>query len=120
MREENHPDYFAAAAEERLATSDLESLLLRTYSLSWEVEDIIAAVIHQPESGPLAVDPPVMASASQHDAALAQALSALELRTHAPIRSGSRRATTRDPRYRNPTHPPGEHAHGRNSRPSSP
>ncbi|MFJ9574675.1 hypothetical protein [Streptomyces bacillaris] len=84
MREENHPDYFAAAAEERLAASGLDSLLLRTYSLGWEVEGhIIAAVIHQPESGPLAVDPAAMAAASQHDAALAQALSVLELRTHA-------------------------------------
>ncbi|MEU6405390.1 hypothetical protein [Streptomyces sp. NPDC046985] len=82
MREENHPDYFAAAAAERLAASGLESLFLRTYSLGWEVEGhIVAAVIHQPEGGPLALTPATMAAASQHDAVLARALSVLELRT---------------------------------------
>ncbi|MFJ5740077.1 hypothetical protein [Streptomyces microflavus] len=84
MREENHPDHFAAAAEARLAASGLQSLLLWTYSLGREDEGhIIAAAIHEPECGPLVLDPGTMAAASQYDAALAQALSVLELRPHA-------------------------------------
>ncbi|WP_435057652.1 hypothetical protein [Streptomyces sp. bgisy060] len=84
MREENHSDYFAAAAEEQLAANGLGTLLLRTYSLGWEVDGhILAAVVHQPESGPLTLDPASMSAASQHDEALKRALSVLELRTRA-------------------------------------
>ncbi|KOU80390.1 hypothetical protein ADK61_09530 [Streptomyces sp. XY66] len=84
MREENHSDYFAAAAEERLAANGLGSLLLRTYSLGWEEDGhILAAVVHQPESGPLTLDPASMSAASQHDAALKRALSVLELQARA-------------------------------------
>ncbi|WP_030390649.1 hypothetical protein [Streptomyces sp. NRRL S-241] len=84
MREENHSDHFAAAAEERLAANGLGSLFLRTYSLGWDEDGhILAAVVHQPESGPLTLDPTAMSAASQHDEALTQALSVLELRTRA-------------------------------------
>ncbi|MFI6688429.1 hypothetical protein [Streptomyces sp. NPDC050485] len=83
MREENHPDHFAAAAEERLAASGLNSLLLRTYSLGWEEEGhILAAVVREPGDGPLTLDPAAMSAASQYDAILTQALAMLELRTH--------------------------------------
>ncbi|MFE0774340.1 hypothetical protein [Streptomyces sp. NPDC058861] len=84
MREENLSDYFAAAAKDRLAANGLESLLLRTYSLGWEQEGhILAAVVIEPESGPLTLDLAAMSPASQYDADLARALSVLELRTHA-------------------------------------
>ncbi|GLX22575.1 hypothetical protein [Streptomyces lavendulae] len=82
MREENHSDHFAAAAEEVLAANGLGSLFLRTYSLGWEEEGhILAAVVHEPESGPLTLDPASMSAASQYDESLKRALSVLELRT---------------------------------------
>ncbi|MFD3664627.1 hypothetical protein ACFWVF_29205 [Streptomyces sp. NPDC058659] len=84
MREENHSDHFAAAAEERLASFGLGELLLRTYSIGWDDEGhILAAVVREPGGKPLAVDSAAMSAASQHDAPLARALSVLELHVHA-------------------------------------
>ncbi|MEU7072873.1 hypothetical protein AB0B30_27460 [Streptomyces narbonensis] len=84
MRDENQSDYFAAAAQERLEASGLGSLFLRTYSLGWEgYGHILAAVVLEPESEPLTLDPASLSAASRHDEALRLALYALELRTHA-------------------------------------
>ncbi|MFD7661354.1 hypothetical protein [Streptomyces sp. NPDC059788] len=84
MREENHSDYFAAAAAKRLVANGLGALLLRTYSIGREEDGhILAAVVHEPENGPLKVDSASMSAASQYDKALKRALSVLELRTRA-------------------------------------
>ncbi|MGY3677303.1 hypothetical protein [Streptomyces sp. TE33382] len=84
MREENHSDHFAAAAEERLAAFGLGELLLRTYSIGPDDEGhILAAVVREPDGKPLTLDAAAMSAAPQHDAALARALSALEVHPHA-------------------------------------
>ncbi|GAA2970337.1 hypothetical protein GCM10010519_01940 [Streptomyces lactacystinicus] len=84
MREENHSDHFAAAAEDRLAAFGLGELLLRTYSIGPDDEGhILAAVVREPDGKPLTLDPATMGATSQHDAPLARALSALELHPHA-------------------------------------
>ncbi|KAB7839492.1 hypothetical protein [Streptomyces mobaraensis] len=84
MREENHSDHFASAAEERLVSFGLGELLLRTYSIGPDDEGLIlAAVVREPDGKPLALDPVAMSDASQYDAPLARALSVLELHAHA-------------------------------------
>ncbi|MFI6112715.1 hypothetical protein [Kitasatospora sp. NPDC051164] len=81
MREENHSDHFAGAAEERLAASGLSGLRLQTYSIGWDDDGhILAAVVKEPDGKPLVLDPSAMGAASQYDAVLARALSVLELR----------------------------------------
>ncbi|MFZ3492212.1 hypothetical protein ACODT5_03045 [Streptomyces sp. 5.8] len=84
MREENHSDHFAAAAEERLAEAGLGALRIQTYSIGWDDEGyILAAAVNEPAGGPTALDPAAMGAASQHDASLTRALSVLGLSTRA-------------------------------------
>ncbi|MGP3690803.1 hypothetical protein ACTVZO_40055 [Streptomyces sp. IBSNAI002] len=84
MREENHSDHFAAAAEERLTEAGLGALRLQTYSLGYDDEGyILAAVVHESAGGPTTFNPAAMSAAAQHDASLTRALSVLELRTRA-------------------------------------
>ncbi|MCM2430931.1 hypothetical protein [Streptomyces sp. RKAG337] len=81
MREENHPDHFAGAAEDRLKEAGLGALQFQTYSLGWDEEGhILAAVVHEPAGGPLILDPVAMGAATEHDASLTRALTVLELR----------------------------------------
>ncbi|MEU9254556.1 hypothetical protein AB0D66_22235 [Streptomyces sp. NPDC048270] len=82
MREEDHSDHSAAAAEERLAEAGLGALRLQTYFIGWDDEGhILAAVVHEPAGGPTTLDPAAMIAASKHDASLTRALSVLGLRT---------------------------------------
>lgn len=82
MREENHPDHFGAAAEERLTEAGLGSLRIQTYSIGYDDEGyILAAVMHESSGSPTALNPAAMSLASKHDSSLTQALSVLELST---------------------------------------
>jgi hypothetical protein len=84
MRLGNSSEYFGEAAKARLVVNGLGSLFIREYSLGWEDEGLIlAAAVHEPDSGPLTLDPAPMSAASRHDKALKRALSVLELRTRA-------------------------------------
>ncbi|WP_432139184.1 hypothetical protein [Streptomyces sp. bgisy154] len=84
MREENHGDYFAGAAQERLAAFGLGELLLRAYSIGPDDQGhILAATVREAEGEPLPLDVAAMSATSQYDEPLVRALSVLELRPHA-------------------------------------